>query len=406
MEIKFSQVNKSRASLQVVITAAEMNKHFDEAYNAMAPSVNLPGFRPGKAPKTMTIEAIGRQRLANAAIEEAIRSTYIKAIRDHKLNPLGSPNVTIEKQPSFIEGSENVLQYSAQIDSLPEVKFIIDYKKLRVSPAPRENLKIGDKDVEAAIREIACRRSTFKPVTRGAKKGDKLEITFQGFDGHVALEKLASKNHPLILGTNVLIPGFEDKLLGIKKGEKREFDITFPTQYHAKEFAGKKYRFKVTADAVEETIAPKIDDQFAKDLGAKSFDDLRKLLRANLEQEQKNRATQKQEDEVVQQIAKIARTDLPEVLVNSEKARLQKIIEDIAQKQNVTLDQYLENVQTTKEKFDEDTGRQAAKNVLIGLSLRQIALNEKIELSKDESLTKVVRWLIEQYQPAHKVQGS
>lgn len=395
MEIKVTKINKSKFHIKVTVPKAEMDELYENAYNALASSVNLPGFRPGKAPRTMTVEAIGAQRLANTAIEEAIRTSYIKAIKDNHLNPLGNPNVKIVKQPSFIEGSENLLEYEADLDVLPEVKFIKDYKKIKLSPAPTKEFTVEAKEVDSALQMLRRRRATFKQVERGAKKDDKLEITFQGFDRRVALEKLSSKNHPIILGTGTLIPGFEEKLVGIKKGEKREFDITFPKKYHAKEFAGKKYHFEVTANNVEEVILPKEDDEFAKSLGAKSLEDLNNLLKNNIIQEKKNRAYGVQEDEIVGEVIKIARTDLPEILVSSEKDRLKKLIEGIAQKQNITFDQYLKNIETTQEKFDEDITKQAAKNVLIGLSLRQIAQNEKIKLEKDDSLTKVVKWLIE-----------
>lgn len=409
MEIKVDKINKSKFHIKVTASKTQMEDLYEKAYIALAPSVSLPGFRPGKAPRSMTVEAIGAQRLANAAIEEAIRTSYIKALKDNKLNPLGNPNIKIIKQPSFIEGSENILEYEADLDILPEVKFIKDYKKIKLSPAPRsskdgvgpapkQDFTTNDEEIDQTLQMLRRRRATFKSIARGAKNDDKLEITFQGFEGRVALEKLGSKNHPIILGSKTLIPGFEEKLVGIKKGEKREFDITFPKEYHAKEFAGKKYHFEVTADNVEEVILPKEDNEFAKSLGAKSLEDLKNLLKKNIIQEKKNRAYQKQEDEVVNEIVKIARTDLPEILVNSEKERLKKIVEDIAQKQGVSFDQYLKNIETTPEKFDEDMTKQAAKNVLIGLSLRQIAQNEKIEIGKDESLTKVVHWIIDKSQ--------
>ncbi len=397
MEIKINK-NKSKVQIKVTVPADEMTKLFDEAYNALAPSVNLPGFRPGKAPRAMNIESIGMQRLSNAAIQEAVRKSYLKAITDNKLNPLGNPNISIVKQPSFIEGSDNTLEYTAEIDTLPEVKFTKDYKKIKLSPIPEKKIEVSDKEVEDALGMMAKRKAAFKARTGGAQKGDKVEITFQGYDGKIAIEQLQSKNHPIILGSNILIPGFEEKLIGMRKGEKKSFSLAFPKDYHAKQFAGKKYKFDVTVENVEEVIPPKIDDKFAKDLGAKSLSDLKKLLKENLIQEKKNLGRQKQEDEIVTELAKMTRADLPEVLVASEKERLQKVVEEMATRQNITFDEYLKNIKTTKEKFDEDIARQAGKNVLIGLALRKIAQDEKIELGKEDSLTKVVHWLIEQNQ--------
>lgn len=395
MEIKLTQKNKSKYHLSVTFSKAEMEGMYENAYSAMSPSVTLPGFRPGKAPRAMTIEAIGAQRLANAAIEEAVRTSYIKAIKDNHLNPLGSPDIKIIKQPSFIEGAENTLEYEGELEVLPEIKFIKDYKKITLSPTSQKEIDLTEKDLDEAMKIVAERRSTTKSVDRGAQNGDKVEITFQGYSGHVAIEQLASKNHPIILGKGTLIPGFEEKLIGAKKGEKKKFDITFPKDYHAKDFAGKKYNFEVTIDGVEEIILPEINDKLAKEVGAKSVADLRNLIKQNLEQDRKNRTRQKQEDEVVEKIVKMTKTDVPEILVASEKARLKKIFEDMAQRQKITLDEYLKNTQTTPEKFESDMEKQARKNVLIGLALRKIAEDEKIELNKDDSLTKVINWLIE-----------
>jgi len=397
MEIKLTQ-KQSHVRAEVTVPDSKMQEHYAAIYSRISGGVNIPGFRPGKAPKTMIVEAYGAGRLQNMVTEEAIREGLREVLQKNKLNPLGMPSISIIKQPQFIENGDTSLSFAIEFDILPEVKFTGDYKKIKLSPTLQKPTEVKPEEIDKSTQDLARRMAQFKEVSRGAKKGDKVDISFQGFDRKIAIEQLASKNHPVILGDNSLIPGFEEKIIGAKKGEKREFDITFPKGYYAKQFAGNKYHFEVTTEKVEEVILPKVDDGWAKKLKAKSLKDLKDLLEKSIIAEKEKQAKQVVEDELIGKLIKIARVDLPATLVESEKARLKKQIEEIATRQGITFEKYLENVESTPEKFDEDTTKQAGRNILIGLSLSQIAKNEKMELKKDESLTKVVDWLIQKSQ--------
>lgn len=405
MEIKHTQ-KQSHVRAEVKVPGKKMLEHYDRIYHQIAPNVSIPGFRPGKAPKTMIVEAYGAGRIQNMATEEAIREGLQELLRENHLNPLGMPAISIVKQPQFIEDGDATLEFTIEFDVLPEVKFTGDYKKIKLSPAPQVAEKVTSEEIDKTLKMLARRMAEYKSVSRSAKIGDKVEISFQGFSKKVAIEQLASKNHPVILGDNSLIPGFEEKLIGAKTGEKREFDITFPKDYYAKEFAGNKYHFEVTVEKVEEIITPKIDNEFAKKINAKSLDDLKDLLKKSIVADKERKAKQVTEDELIGKLIKIARVDLPATLVESEKQRLKKSIEDMAAQQGITFDKYLENINATPDKFDEDLTKQAGKNILIGLALGQIAKNEKIKLAKEETLTKVVQWLIENNQPVHQVKSS
>ena len=178
----------------------------------------------------------------------------------------------------------------------------------------------------------------------------------------------------------------------LRRARKKSLN-SIPKNYH-KDVAG-KYLFKVTVDNVEEIIIPKINEEFAKSLGAKSLVNLRSLIKKNLEIEKRNRDFQALEDALVRELAKIARAELPRTLVTAEERRLRKLVEEVAQNQGISFEQYLKNIETTSEKFSADIVKQAATNVLIGLSLRAIAQKEKIKLSENDSLKKVVTWLID-----------
>lgn len=394
MQTQITQNKNSHVALNVEISGKEVARYFENAYNDLSPSVIVSGFRPGKAPRAMIIESIGRQRLGNLAIESAIKKSLIEGFKNNKLDPIGSPSISVVKYPDFSGDVPTDLEFNAEFDVLPKVKFTKKYTGIKLTPAPKGFDDVTDDDVEKILGELANRRAQFKPLKRAAQKGDRIEISFTGYDGKIAIEPLTSKHHPVILGTNTLIPGFEDHLIGTKKGDKKTFEITFPKDYYAKQFAGKKYKFDVETERVDEVNLPKIDDELAKSFGAKQLDDLRKLLRKNLIAEKEAQIKNKKEDEIVQYLFKIARADLPATLVEGEKQRLLQNINSLLEQKKSNMDEYLQIIKTTKEKLDEDLIRQSGKNVLIGLALRQIAKNEKIELKKDESLVKVLEWMI------------
>lgn len=395
MKITYNKEKGSQVKLAIEFEASEMEKYFDEALEANATSVNIAGFRPGKAPRAMIIDAIGRQKLANVAMEQAVRVGYGEAVKKHNLKPLGDPSVSIIKQPSFLEKSDNSFSITVDVGIMPEIKITKDYKKIKVTPPKKDEFAVSDEEVEKVIDHLRQRNAGFKDITRGARKGDRVEITFKGFEGQVPVEQLTSQNHPIIMGSNSLIPGFEDKITGIKTGEKREFKLIFPKEHFSPQFKGKEFRFEVIAEKVQEVILPKIDEEFAKKFGIKSIDELKKRLRANIAEEKKERYETQARDEVTRALAQMTRMELPATLVASEKERLRHDINEMVQKQGTTLEKYLEGIKSNKEKFDEDLTRQAGNNILVGLALREIGKLEKMKLDKDDALNKVMDWLIE-----------
>ncbi len=395
MKITYVKEKGSQVKLTIECAADDMQKYFDEALQANAASVNIAGFRPGRAPRAMIIDAIGRQKLANAAMEQAVRVGYGDAIKKHELKPIGSPSVSILKQPSFLEKADNSFSYTVDIGVLPEVKITKDYKNIKITPPKKNELSVSDEEVDKVIDHLRHRNAGYNDITRGAREGDRLEITFKGFDGHVPVEQLASQNHPIIMGNNSLVPGFEDKITGITAGEKREFKLKFPKEHFSPQFKGKEFRFEVTANKVQEVILPKFDSSFAEKFGIKGLDELKKRLKANIAEEKRERYETQVRDEVTKALTQMTRVELPVTLVASEKERLQHDINETIQKQGATLEKYLESIKSNKEKFEEDLTRQAGNNVLVGLALREIAKREKIKLAKEETLDKVMRWLID-----------
>ena len=395
MEIKYTKLQGSQIKLAIECAASEMEKYFDEALSANAASVNIAGFRPGKAPKAMIIESIGRQKLANVSMEQAVRVGYGEAVKKHELKPIGSPSVSIVKQPSFLEKADNRFSFTVDIGVLPDVKITKDYKRIKITPLKKEELAVSDEEVEKVIDHLRRRNAGYNDITRGAREGDRVEITFKGYDGRVPVEQLTSQNHPIIMGQNTLIPGFEDKITGIKTGEEREFKLKFPKEHFSPQFKGKEFRFEVKADKVQEVILPKVDEEFVKKFGLKSVEGLKKRLKANIAEEKKERYETQARDEVTKALAQMTRVELPTVLVESETERLRRDITEMVQKQGTTLEKYIESIKSSKDKFEEDLTRQASNNVLVGLALREIAKLEKIKLEKEETLDKIMQWLIE-----------
>jgi len=396
MDIKITKEKGSNVLARVEVPAARMTELFDAAYATLAPTISIAGFRPGKAPRTMIIESIGRQRLANGAMEEALRLAYRQLIKEHKITPLGNPTVKILQQPSFLEGGDNKLVFEIAVGVMPEVKITKDYKAIELTRPEKDHDVVTDQELDDALEHLRRRNATLKKVARAAKKGDRVEISFEGSDAQrVLIEQLTSKNHPVILGQNTLIPGFEDRILGMKAGNKKEFKLRFPKGHFAAQFSGKEFNFKVEMHDVSEVVLPKLDDKFAKKVGVPSVDGLRDKMRENLVAEKRRRQLSVTADEIANALIAMTRVEVPSVLTGSEAKRLSDNVVENAKRQGQTLEQYLEKLKLTREKFDEGITKQAARNIIIGLALREIAQKEKIEIGKEESLDKVLRWLID-----------
>lgn len=372
-----------------------MEKFFEDQYNRLAPTTNLPGFRPGKAPRVMTIEAIGQTRLSQSALENAINEGMREALKEHKVYPVTQPSISISKYPAFGENQkENELVFDLEFDILPKAK-IGDFKKIKVKKTDPKNLEVSAEEVERVIEYLRRQAATMKEVEGKAKKGDWVQISFKGSIKHVEKEKLTSPSFPMVIGESRMIPGFEDELIGMKKQEKKEFDIKFPEDFQDKEFAGEMAHFAVTLEEHKEIILPRVDDEFVARFGHKKVNELKTAVKNSLVQEKIERENQILHSQIAEQVVKITKVDIPKSLIDQESNRMKAQLEKDLQNKGLTLEKYLENVKITPEKIEQDLGTQAKKNILLGVGLGEIALQEGIEISPKTGVLKVYDRIIE-----------
>lgn len=391
------ELGKSGVKLIISVSPEEMEAHFEEEFLKIAPSVTIPGFRSGMAPRVMLIESIGHSRISQLALEKAINENFQKALMEHGQMPVNEPSISISKYPAFGEDkSKNELVFEAQYDVISNVK-IGDYKKIKLSKnkASKTDLDVTDEEVEGVIGYLRRQRSTLSDKSGKSEKGDWLEVSFKGTIKSVVIEKLTSDNMPLVLGETKLIPGFEEKIIGIKKGEKREFEISFAKDFIDKELSGKTAKFSLECLGVKKVELPKMDKAFFEAFGLTSEKELRSRIKGSLVQEKKDREFEVKRNEIAQELIKITKAEIPSSLVKKEVDRMKSALQDDLKSRGLTLDKYQESLKIDDKKMQKDLEDQSKKNITLGLALAEVAKAEKINVSNQEGIKKLYERLFE-----------
>lgn len=394
MEIVKKQVSKNRVKFTVGVPSAVMRDLFEKEFDRLAPSVSLPGFRPGKAPRVMAIEAIGQNRLVGLAVEKALDEGYKKVLLEHKLYPVSQPAVSVTKHPSFIEGADNKLEYEIEFDILPEAK-MGDYKKIKVEKFDDKNLVVTDEEVDKVIGYLSRQASRLEDKDGKLEDGDWAEINFTGEINKVKKDALSSVNFPFVAGETKMVDGFTEKLLGTKKGETKEFEIAMPKNLPDKDIAGKKVNFKVEVLNIKKIIKPKIDNAFAEKFGHKSAAELKKAIKTSLVSEKRENELQKINAKISEQIIKLTKVEIPKSLIENEVVRLKQSMQEGLKKQGLTYEKYIADSGVDPEKAQKDLENQARMNVTLSVGLSEIAKKEKIDVSSHEGMQKVYDRIIE-----------
>jgi len=389
------QLSKNRIKLTITVPAEEMTKNFGKKYDELAPGVTLPGFRPGRGPRVMTIEAIGQQRLAQGALELALGAHYEASLREHGVYPVTAPAVSIAKYPSYErDTAKDELVFEVEFDILPEAK-VGNWRKIKVKKIDPKALEVNSDEVEKVVDYLRRQASELKEITRETRQGDWLQVSYTGKIDNVVKESLTSKGMPLVLGETRLIPGFSEALVGMKKGQQKEVELTLPKDLPDKSLAGQKARFEVTLDDHKEVILPTLDNKFFERFGRKSAGELKKSIRASLEAEKRERERRAQEGQISEQIVKMTKVEIPDSLVEQEKKRLKVALEKDLKSRGATLEKYFESLKVTQDKAERDLAEQAQRNIILGVGLGEIAKTEGLKLSAQEGTRAVFDKIID-----------
>lgn len=374
---------KSQIEFEVAVAWSDWEKYLDKAAAEVSSEIKIPGFRPGKAPRNLVEQKVGAGVLLNNAAEKAVQKTYMEFVVKEKLDVIGSPKVEIEK----IESGKDLV-YKAVVAVVPTATLKDGYKK----DIKKINEEFAGKPTEATEKEIAhelehLANSRVKLVTvnRAIAKDDSAEIDFTVLVDNVPIEGGTSKNHPLVIGKGVFIPGFEENLIGMKAGEEKEFELPFPADYHKKDLAGKNATFKVKINLVQERQIPAIDDDFAKSLGSfENLEALKKNMKEGIEHENKHKMEEEKRTQYLDRIVDSLEVELPEILIKEETQKMLLEFEQQTQSMGMNLDQYLAQLKKEKKDLEKDWEPQAEKRVKSALALREIVKLEEITVDAAE----------------------
>lgn len=376
LNIKKENLAGSKVKLTINVPSVLMRGFFSRVYNKLSPTVEIKGFRKGMAPRSMVISAIGENKIQTEIINLALQETFSEALKKENLIPVAPPKINIKMLKDLTTDTAE-LEYEAEIQLLPEIK-IGDYKKLKVK-SEKEKLETTKDEIEQVLSHLARSKAEFKDIDRPLKEGDRTEINFEGFEHGVKLENLTSKNYPVILGSKVLIPEFEQKIIGLKKGDKKEFKI---------EVNKKPIDFQVEILQTQEVILPEINDHFAKNFQKKNLQELKKAVSLDIGKQKKMQEERNFENQVLDELLKITKVEVPESLIEQEVLRQIDFIRQRTATMGLTFEKYLENLKKTEQDFRNELKPQAEKTVTIGLALGEIVKKEKIN-PKDKDAGKI-----------------
>ena len=375
MSLQVEKLEKNMAKLTIEVSADEFSKALEDAYQKNKSKISVPGFRKGKVPKKMIEQMYGKgvfyEDAANALIPEA----YEKALEECEETIVSSPkiNVTqIEEGKSFI--------FTAEVALKPEVT-LGQYKGLE---APKAEVNVTDEDVDNRLNEMADRNSRLVSVDRAVKKGDTADIDFEGFDNGKAFDGGKGENFDLEIGSGSFVPGFEDQLIGMKAGEEKDIDITFPENY-TPELAGKPVIFHVKINEVKVKEVPAIDDEFAKDVS--EFDTLKDLkadIKKKMTVERTEAAQRAFEDVLMAKVAESVEAEIPTEMVELQAAQMTEGFKQQLASQGIPFDQYLKMTNTTEADFIKQAYGPAEQQVKMDLAVKAIIDAEKLDATDDE----------------------
>ena len=389
MSVRVEKLEKNMAKLTVEVSAEDFKAAIKKAFNKNKNRFSIPGFRKGKAPQAMIEKMYGEGVFYEDAADEAINASYAEAMKESGLDIVSRPEVTIEKI-----GKDEPFVYSALVAVKPEVT-LGQYKGVEVEKA---DASVSAEDVEAELKKVQEQNARLLTVEdRGVEDGDQTVIDFEGFVDGKGFEGGKAEDYPLTIGSHSFIDTFEEQLIGKKIGEECEVNVTFPTEYHAADLAGKPATFKVTVKEIKVKELPELNDEFASEVSEfDTLDEYKKDVEKKLAEKKEIEANSRNEDAVVAKVVENASMEIPDKMID---AQAENMVQDMArrmQSQGLSLDMYLKYTGMTVEQMKEQARPDAEKRIRTRLVLEAVAQAENIQIS-DEKVDEEVAKMAEAY---------
>ncbi|MGE5613243.1 MAG: trigger factor [Bacillota bacterium] len=394
MQVKVEKTGKNEVQIEIEVGAERFEQGLQRAFAKNAKRFNIPGFRRGKAPRHIVEKFYGEQVLYEDAINDVCPEAYDRAIEENDIHPVDRPEIDIKQI-----GKGQALIFTAKVIVKPEVE-LGQYKDIEVQKA---DATVTDEDVEKEIERVRERNARLITVEdRPVADKDFVTIDFEGSIDGKPFDGGKGEDYSLVIGSGTFIPGFEEQLIGVSKGEEKEISVNFPDEYHNKDLAGKAALFKVKVKEIKVKELPVLDDEFAKDTS--EFDTLEEYkadLRKKLTERAEHEARHKDEDNVIEKVVGNAVVDIPPVMVEK---RVDSIVYDFDMRlryQGLDLKKYLEVTGMEINKFREQFKERAENEVKTQLVLEKISQAEGI-VPTDEETDAEIKKLAENYKQSEE----
>ena len=368
MKVTIENKKGLNKDLKVFIDKKTMNSYMDEKYEEIKGSVNLKGFRPGKVPREILKRQFGKA-VFGEVLDKVLKETSTKALEENKIKPAGQPKLDLKTY-----GEDKELEYVLSVTELPKV----DVKSIENIKYDQYSVKIDDSETDKRIKEIAKNQPSFKeasPETK-AKEGDLVTLDYQATIDGKEFKGSEGKNTQLTLGKDLFLKGFDKQLVGVKKDDEKIVDAVLPENFPEKELVNKAAKFKCKILNVKNPEEVKIDDNFAKNLGAKDLKDLKTLVSKQINDEYKNSLDQLSKNQILKEIEKIKVNEIPENLIEEEVKLLSQGMDEEEAKKN-------------KAKFTET----AKTRIKTGLILNEFGEQNKVQVTEQEIQAEVQKQL-------------
>lgn len=366
------------ATLKITLPAEEVNKGFKKAVAKIAGQVNIPGFRKGKAPRNIIEMHYGKEAVKQEAFELVANQCYTEALEQEKLIPVSDPKV----EDSVFEENKD-MELTIKVTLKPEVK-LGDYKELHVE---KEAVEVTDEAVEEQVQDLRSRHAKMVEAEEGAviEKGDFAIIDFAGTVDGEPFSGGEGKGYPLEVGSNSFIPGFEDQLVGLKKGDSTDVDVTFPEEYFVKELAGKQAIFKVNVQDVKRKELPELTDEYvAANSDCKTVEELRASYKERMQKAAENNAQIAYEKALIDLAVANAEFEVPEIMIEDRVTQMIDEMRMSLEARKLTLEQYMQYSGIDMKQLRERQHDAAVENVKTDLVLDAIAKAENIQVSMED----------------------
>ena len=373
------ETKKNVHEVVIKIDGEAWTKALDQAFLKKQKTAKVDGFRKGKVPRDIYEKHFGKESLFIDAADSVLQDAYTKAMEESKLIPVVQPSVDLKSL------DENGVEFTFKIITKPEVK-LKKYKGLNIQP---EKVEVTDEEVEHELGHLLERYTELVTKEDGTvEEGNTAVIDFEGFKDGKAFDGGKGENYSLEIGSHTFIPGFEEQLVGMKSGEEKEIEVTFPEDYAAKDLAGAKVTFKVKVHEIKEKQKRELDEDFFEDLGmdgVNSEESLKEEIKNSIRAQKEMDAENKYIDRILEEVSKNVEVDIPEEMVDEEVNRLMKRFEEQMRMQGISLDLYYQFTRSTEADLKSQLEKEAYSNVLYRLMLEEIMNLEKIEVSVEEA---------------------